>query len=129
MIPVPPVRYLRDHDNVIAVTIAGIKLEDGRVAFGFAYRSVNDSPNKSIGEALARRRAVGMAHAAKNGVQEIARVASTPIRGDVVLKSFLGGEEQLIHSLKSLHLPIPILFNLPEKVGRILIGINKQKPI
>jgi len=126
MIPVPPVRYLRDRDNIIAVTITGLKLDDGRVAFGFAYRSAHDAPDKSVGESLATKRAVGMVHAARNGVQEIVRVASTPGR-DVVLKSFLGVEAQLMHQLTSLHLPPMVYLELPKKVGKILTGINRGR--
>jgi len=120
-----PVRYLRNQQNVIEVTIAGMKLEDGRVAFGFAYRSPKDPPDKVVGGYLATRRAIGMAHAAMNGVGgTLSRVDPTPNRGDV-LKAFLGAEDALINRLA--HVNNKYWQALPERVEKILAGINKKK--
>jgi hypothetical protein len=125
MIPVPPVQYLRDRLNLIEVTITGMELEDGRVAFGFAYRSPKDPPDKAVGGYLSIKRAIGMVHAAQNGVTAIlSREDSTPRRG-IVLKSFLGPKELLLDKLGRMNNPYQQ--TLPARVGRILIGIEKGK--
>lgn len=131
MIPIPkqeelPVQYLRDHDNLITVTISGLKLDDGRVAFGFAYRSDNDTPDRTRGGTLAKKRLTGMLRAAQNGVPSLSNVASTPKRGDVVLKSFLGAEKELVYQLGLLHLPVQYYRQLHDRVGKIIDGINKK---
>ena len=125
-INVPPVQYLRDAQNIIDVSITGVKLDDGRVAFGFAYRSDRDAPDKAVGSRLAVRRAVGMVHAAQNGVTgPLSRIDPTPKRGDV-LKSFLGTEDLLINYLGRMN--NPYWQSLPARVEKILVGMNKKKP-
>ena len=124
-INVPPVQYLRDAQNIIDVSITGLKLDDGRVAFGFAYRSDRDAPDKAVGSRLAIRRAVGMVHAAQNGVMAtLFRIDPTPSRGDV-LKSFLGTEDVLIYRLG--HMNNPYWQSLPARVEKILAGMNKKE--
>lgn len=125
MIPVPPVQYLRDRLNIIDVTITGLELEDGRVAFGFAYRSPKDPPDKLVGGYLSTKRAIGMVHAAQNGVTGIlSRVDPTPRRGDV-LKAFLGPKDLLLDRLGGMNNPYHQ--TLPARVERILVGIEKGK--
>jgi len=125
MIPIPPVQYLRDQFNIIDVTITGMKLDDGRVAFGFAYRSPKDPPDKAIGGDLSIKRAIGMVHAAQNGVSHtLARIDSTPKRGDV-LKSFLGPKDKLVDVLWSMNNEYQQA--LSARVGKILIGMERQK--
>ena len=122
MIPMPPVQYLRGKGNIIEVAITGMKLDDGRVAFGFAYRSYNDPPDKAIGGYLATKRAVGMVHAADNGVIGIYRDAHTPLCG-LVVKAFLGAPETLIEELKYLN---PRYEGLSAKVQKIVTGMNRN---
>jgi len=122
MIPVPPVQYLRGEGNLIEVAITGIKLNDGRVAFGFAYRSYNDPPDKAIGGYLAIKRAVGMVHAADNGVIGIYRDAHTPLCGNIV-KAFLGSPTALVESLTYLN---PRYSGLSAKVQKIITGMENR---
>ena len=122
MIPVPPVQYLRGEGNLIEVAITGIKLNDGRVAFGFAYRSYNDPPDKAIGGYLAIKRAVGMVHAADNGVIGIHRDAHTPLCGNIV-KAFLGSPTALVKSLTYLN---PRYSGLSAKVQKIITGMENR---
>ena len=124
MIPIPPVQYLRDQFNLIDVTITGMELNDGRVAFGFAYRSSKDPPDKAVGGYLSIKRAVGMVHAAENGIAELTRVDSTPNRGKV-LKSFLGDKIQLLQLLRDLTNQYREV--LPARVERIFVGMEKRK--
>ena len=122
---VPPVQYLRNERHLIDVSITGMKLDDGRVAFGFAYRSPKDPPDKAVGGYLAIKRAVGMVQAAQNGVTRVlSRIDATP-HNTVVLKSFLGSEDRLIQLLET----TPQLHQqtLPKRVEKILAGMNKNE--
>jgi hypothetical protein len=122
---VPSVHYLRNDKNLIDVSITGMKLNDGRVAFGFAYRSQKDLPDKAVGGHLSIKRAVGMVHASINGVHEIVRVARTPHNKEV-LKSYLGDPNVLIHKLAHLNLDDTLSIALAERTERILNGMDKR---
>ena len=117
------VQYLRGAGNLIEVTIAWTDL-DRAVAFGFAYRSPKDPPDKLIGSSLAEKRAMGMCYADLNGVQGLLQVAPFRKRGKI-LKAYLGSQENLLQKLVEVDNQYSAM--LVEKVKIILAKINRAR--